>query len=114
MVERFLATGGLPLARRHALVGKLFNRFCVLRQMRESHAAQYVRRLTELDIIVGDDLDAVAPRVEEIEKPARQRLNAQIGQRLANRFLVIDHKSKMTAIVSGLCAALLERKELVA
>jgi hypothetical protein len=34
MVERFLATGGLPLARRHALVGKLFNRFCVLRQMR--------------------------------------------------------------------------------
>ena len=36
--------------------------------MRQAHAAQYVRRLGELDVVVADDLDAVAPRIEEVEK----------------------------------------------
>jgi hypothetical protein len=34
--------------------------------MRETHAAQHMRRLGELDVGVADDLDPVAPRVEEI------------------------------------------------
>ena len=35
---------------------------------REAHAAQHVRRLGELDVRILDDLDAVAPGVEEIEE----------------------------------------------
>src|SRR5207245_2688154 len=62
----------------------------------------------------ADDLDAVAPRVPEIEKPTRQRLHARLGQRLADRLLVIDHEAEMTAVVGGLGTALLERDELVA
>src|ERR1700686_4704167 len=82
--------------------------------MRKSHAAQHVRRLGELDIVVADDLYAVAPRVEEVKKLARQRLYACVGHRLADCVLVIDHKSKMAAVISGLRPALLEREELVA
>src|SRR5512144_2827968 len=83
--------------------------------MRQPHAAQHVRRLRELDIVVPDDLDAVAPRIEKIEKRTRQRFDAGIGQRFADGgLLVIDHKSKMAAVVGGLSTALLERKELVA
>src|SRR5437868_9503206 len=82
--------------------------------MHQAHAAQHVRRLGELDVVVADDLDAVAPRVEKVEKPPGQRLNPCIGQRRANRFLVVDHKSEMPAVVSGLGAAFLQREELVA
>src|SRR5205814_4316744 len=81
--------------------------------MRESHAAQHVRRLGELNILVADDLDAVTPRVEKIEKRSREGLDSRVGQCFAGRFLVIDHKSKVTPIVGGLHAALLERNKLV-
>src|SRR5437762_9091306 len=81
--------------------------------MRESHAAQDIRRLGELNILVADDLDAVAPRVEKVEKRSREGLDSRVGQCFAGRFLVIDHKSKVTPIVGGLRAALLERNKLV-
>jgi hypothetical protein len=54
--------------------------------MRQSHAAQDVRRLGELDIVVTDD--AIAPWVEKVEKRAGQRLDACFGQRLADDILV--------------------------
>src|SRR6266508_6140002 len=101
-------------ARRHALARKLLDRALVLGQMRQPHAAQHVPRLAELDIVVADDLDAVAPRVEEIEKPAGQRLNARRRQRTADGVLVVDHEPEMTAVVGGLAAALLQREELIA
>src|SRR5512132_4459406 len=82
--------------------------------MRQPHAAQHVRRLRELDIVVPDDLDAVAPRIEKIEKRTRQRFDAGVCQRVADGVLVIDHTPKMTAVVSGLRTALLQREELVA
>ena len=81
--------------------------------MRQSHAAQDVRRLSELDVVVADDLYSVAPRVEEIEKLTGQRFDASLRQRAADRLLVIDHESKMTAVIGGLGAALLEREELI-
>jgi hypothetical protein len=56
--------------------------------MRQSHAAQDVRRLGELDIVVTDNLDAIAPWVEKVEKRAGQRLDACFGQRLADDILV--------------------------
>jgi hypothetical protein len=81
--------------------------------MRQSHAAQHVRRLRELDVFVADDLYSVAPRVEEIEKLTGQRVDAGLRQRTADRVLVINHESKMTAVVGSLGAALLEREELI-
>src|SRR5262249_25608783 len=99
---------------RHVFIGKLFDRLCVLGQMCQPHAAQYVWRLTELDVLVCNDLYAIAPRVHKIEKRAGQWFNIRIDQRLADRFLVIDHKSKMAAVVSRLLTALLKCKELVA
>jgi hypothetical protein len=56
--------------RRHSLIDKFFDRLLVLGKMRQPHAAQDVRRLSELDIVIADDLYAVAPGVEEIEKLA--------------------------------------------
>src|ERR1700693_3290081 len=82
--------------------------------MRQSHPAHDARRFGELDVVVADDLYAIAPRVEEVEKLAWQRLDACVGQRLADCVLVVDHQSKMAAVISGLRAALLEREELVA
>ena len=82
--------------------------------MRKAHAAQYIRRLAELDVVVTNDLYPVPPRVKEVEKPSGQRLDARIGQRPANRLLVVDHQPEMAAIVGALLAALLERKELIA
>lgn len=105
---------GVVSVRRHTLGRKLLDRGLVLRQMRQPHAAQHVRRLGELDVVIADDLDAVAPRIEKVEKRARQRFDAGVSQRFAYGVLVIDHKAKMTAVVSGLGTALLERKELVA
>src|SRR5215469_17867834 len=101
-------------ARGHALVLKLLDRARVLRQMREPHAAQHVRRLGELDVVVADDLYAVTPGVAEIEEPAGQRMDARRRQRAAHRVLVVDHETEMTAVVGGLGAALLQREELIA
>src|SRR5690349_19680743 len=101
-------------ARGHAFVLELLGRALVLRQMGETHPAQHVRRLGELNVVVADDLYAVAPGVAEIEERARQRLDARRRQRAADRVLVVDHETEMTAIVGGLGAALLQREELIA
>src|SRR6476620_3942981 len=82
--------------------------------MRQSHAAQHVRRLGELDIVVADNLYAIAPGVEKVEKRAGQRLDPRVGQRLADGILGVDHKPKMTPLVSGLSSAFLQCQELVA
>ena len=82
--------------------------------MRKPHAAEHVRRLGELDVVIADDLDAVAPRIEKIEKLTGQRLYTHLGQRLPHRFLVIDDKPEMTAVVGSLRTALLKREELIA
>ena len=40
-------------------------------------------------------------------------MDPRLGQRFADRILVVDHKSKMAALVSGLSTALLQCEELV-
>src|ERR1044072_5892677 len=82
--------------------------------MFQTHAAQHVWRLGELDVVVPNDLDAVAPRVEKVEKPARQRIDAGLSQRLADCVLVVDHEAKVAAVVSGLGTTFLQREKLVA
>ena len=81
--------------------------------MRQSHATQHVRCLGELDVLVADNFYAIAPRVEKVEKRAGQRLDPRVGQRPADGILVVDYKPKMTSLVSGLSAPLLQREKLV-
>src|SRR6185436_15851313 len=98
----------------HSLVGELLDRLLTLREMRQPHPAQHVRRLGELDVVVTDDLDAVAPWVEKIKEATGQRLDARLGQGIAHRLLVIDDQPEMPAVIGCLPAAVLQREELVA
>src|SRR5262249_23265234 len=109
-----LAARGPLSARGHALVTELLDRLGVLGEMGEPHSAQHVRRFGELDIVVADDLDAIAPRIEEIEKWTGQRLEPRRRERAAHRVLVVDHESEMAAAVGRLRAAFLQREELIA
>ena len=52
--------------------------------------------------------------VEKVEKRAGQRLDPSVGQCFADCILVIDHESKMAALVGRLSTALLQGEELVA
>src|SRR5258707_378532 len=65
-------------------------------------------------VVVAHDLDAVAPRIEKIQEPAGQRLDARGRERLAHRLLVVDHEAEMTPVIAGLPAALLQGEELIA
>src|SRR6266508_2377439 len=85
----------VPSARGHALVAELPDRLLVFRQMREPHSAQHVRRFGELDIVIADDLDSVAPGVEEIEKGNGQRLDARGRERAAHGVCVVDLERDM-------------------
>src|SRR5262249_14836064 len=103
-----------PSIGRHAFVVKFLDCLFVLGKMQQPHPAQHIRRLGELYIIVADDLYTVAPRIEEIEELTGQRVHTRVRQRVADGVLVINHESKMTAVVRGLSTALLEREELIA
>ena len=82
--------------------------------MRKPHSSQHVRRLGELYIVVGNDLEAIAPGITEVEERSGQDINARFGQRPANRVLVIDYKPEMATVVWRLFAPFLKREELVA
>ena len=66
--QRSYRRGGAwyTLAGCHALFGKLLCHLRVFGKVRRSHAAQDVRRLGELNILVTNDLDAISPRVAEV------------------------------------------------
>ena len=105
-----------PLAGRpgQSFLAELCDRLLRLGQVIKVHAAQNLRRLRELDVAVVDDLDVVAPGVDEIETASRLDLRAGIGERLARRLLVVDDQTEVTAAVRRLSSALRERDELVA
>jgi len=67
----------------------------------------------ELDLVVLDDLDVVAPWVEEVEPAARADLHAGGLESAPRRLLVVDHETEMAGAVRTARAALHERKELI-
>src|SRR5437868_8069607 len=76
---------------RHAFFGQFLSGIGVLVEL-QPHAAHDVGRLGELDIGILDDLDAVAPGIEEIEERALDHLGAgRLGARL-HAGSVIDDK----------------------
>jgi hypothetical protein len=101
--------GAETLSRCHSLFGKLLYRFRVFGKVRQPHAAQHVRRFGELDAVVANDLDAIAPRVSEVEERSRQHLNACLGECPANRVLVVHNKTEVAPTVRRLAASLLKR-----
>jgi hypothetical protein len=54
------------LLNRHPLIGQLLLRMLVLGKMRQTHTTQHIWSLGELDVVVADDLDAVAPGVAKV------------------------------------------------
>ena len=84
---------------RHAFFGEFPDRLRGLGQVRQPHASQHVRRFGELDVVVADDLEPVAPGIAEIQERPGDRLDARHGQRCADSFLVVDHKTEVTAII---------------
>ena len=82
--------------------------------MCQAHAAENMRRLGELDVIVADDLDAVASRVEKVQKAPWQDIDACSGQGRSNSLFVIDHQPEVPTIVAGLLTAFLKSKKLIA
>src|SRR5215469_15826050 len=96
---------------RHALVGQFAP--CLVRLVQpEAHAAQHMRRLGELDVAVGHDLHAVAPRIEEIEERPVEQLTARRHDKFAHRGAVIDHQAEMPRAVAMLAADLRQVGEL--
>src|SRR4026209_506951 len=82
--------------------------------MRQSHAAQDVWCLGELDVFITDNVDPVAPWVAEVKKRAGQGFDSRFSQRFADRILVVDHKSEMAPVVCRLGTTFLKRQELIA
>src|ERR1700679_3931211 len=69
-------TAGRILTRCHAFIGKFFDCLCVFGKVRQPHSAQHVRRFGKLDVVVADDLEAIAPGVAEVEERAGHHLDA--------------------------------------
>ena len=53
---------------RHSFVGQLLDGLRRLCEIGQTHAPQDMWRFGELDVVISDHLDAVAPRVEEVQK----------------------------------------------
>jgi hypothetical protein len=60
---------------------------------------QHVWRLGELDVVIADDLYAVAPGIEEIEKLTGQRFDARLRQGMPHGLFVIHNEPKMPTVV---------------
>jgi len=82
--------------------------------VRKAHATQDVGGLRELDVLIADDLDAIAPRGAKIQEGAIKRSDTSRFQRIAGCLLVIDNQAEMSTIVRGLRTALLKRNKLIA
>src|SRR5260370_1089402 len=89
-----LSSLGSPRSFGHGTVGKLLLRLVVLGE-RQAHAAHYTGRLGELDVRVLDDLEPVAPRIEEIEERAFDKTRAGGFRQLDHAAAVVDDKAEM-------------------
>src|SRR5919112_4798228 len=68
------------LLRGQAFPAQFLERLLRLLQTTQAHALQDLWRFGELYLRVIDDLPVVAPRVEEVEAPARKYLNPHLPQ----------------------------------
>src|SRR6516164_4147503 len=84
--------------RHHAFLGQLAPCTLVLVKVK-AHRAQYMRRLSELDIGIFDHLDPITPRVEKVEKGPRYQLAAGSLDAGAHARPVVDDEPEMAAAI---------------
>jgi hypothetical protein len=75
---------------------------------------QHIGRFGEMDVLIADDLNPVAPGVTKVEEASGQQGDTSRFERLASRVLVIDSETEMATIVRGLLTAFLKRNKLIA
>jgi hypothetical protein len=82
----------------------------------DAQRAAHARRALELDVAVADDLEAVAPRVAEVEalRAAAQHVEPLPPHGLARGVDVVDDEAKVAVVVRRLGATLRQRDELIA
>jgi len=96
-------------------VGDLAEGGAGLPDVLDPELAPYPRRAFELDVAVADDLEAVAPRVAEVEAlaAAAEHPQALAGDRRPRSVDVVDDEAEMAAVVRRLRPALRDGEELV-
>src|SRR5215212_2251619 len=104
---------GRTLVQRQAFLAQLLQGVLALPQATEPHPAKYVGSFGELNLGVLHDLPAVAPRIEEVEAPARQDLHVKVPERPPHRPPVVYHHTDVAMIVGLLRPPLREGDELV-
>ena len=76
----------------HALLGQFLFRFLVFGELRKTHATQHIGGLRELDVLIADDLDAIAPRVSKVKERPIERSDTSRFQCLAGYLLVMPKR----------------------
>src|SRR5581483_917646 len=102
-----------PLGRRHALFSQLAQGIFALRDGFHAHAREHLRRFGELAIVVGNDFDAVAPRVEDVHALI-DAFDAVLLHRAAHRFAVVHHQTEVAFSIRRLSSSERELDELIA
>ena len=77
--------------------------------MGEPHSAQHGGGFGELNVLITNDLDAVAPWIEEIKKRPGKDRYARLGKGRADGFLIVDNEAEMPTVVRALGTPFLER-----
>src|ERR671925_2114814 len=98
---------------RHAFFLQLFDGARSFFQEAHAHTFEHVRRLSELNVVIGNDFDPIAPRVAEIQALV-DALNAEFFERPSNRLPVIDDKTEMALVIRTLRLAETQLDELIA
>ena len=87
--------------------------FACLRRRVDGHAFENVGRFGELAVVVGNDFDAVAPGVEDVE-PVVDAFDAEFLHRSSHRITIVDDEAEVALGIGDLAAAESELDELVA
>ncbi len=65
----------------------------------------------ELNVLIANDLDTVAPGIEELEEGARRDVDGHLLERAPRRLLVVDNQSNVALVVRRLVTSLRVRPE---
>ena len=66
-----------------------------------------------MNILIINDLNAVAPGIAEVEERSIELCDAGLVQRASSSFLIVNNETEMTTIVGRLFTALLKGDELI-
>jgi hypothetical protein len=102
---------GLPSRLLEPALGDLPARLLALLDVLDPQLAPHAGGPLELHLAVVDDLEVVAPRVEEVEAAPREHAQALALDRRAGQFEVVDDQADVALAVGRLRPALREGDE---